>query len=156
MSRSAVSKVLSVDKAQQVGRKSSVELECGIPNAAQLHEIRYYSLLVEIMIWRYAAIHPRIVQATRFSLGPLKSHGRARPATEFHGRAYTANSSYGLQPYTLHTLLQWGTSIQPLPGHATGRRYSSGCLRSTCARSAGQAAARSIGRAAPVQGIDFC
>jgi hypothetical protein len=45
--------------------------------------------------------------------------------------------------------------IQPLPGHATGRKYSSGCLRSTCTRSAGQAAARQIAAAPPVQGVNF-
>jgi hypothetical protein len=46
-------------------------------------------------------------------------------------------------------------SIQPLPGHVTGRRYSGGCLRSTGARSAGQAAARSIG-APPPESTHFC
>eukprot|EP01049_Picozoa_sp_SAG25_P004159 SAG25_NODE_255_length_10943_cov_46.952047_10_plen_224_part_00 len=73
---------------------------------------------------------------------PASSH--AAPASHYR---VADNVNRGRGPLVL--------SIQALPGHATGRRYSSGCLRSTDARSAGQAAARSIGPAAP-ECTHFC
>jgi hypothetical protein len=73
---------------------------------------------------------------------PASSH--AAPASHYR---VADNVNRGRGPLVL--------AIQPLPGHATGRRKSMDISGFCSARSAGQAAARSIGPAAP-ESTHFC